>query len=236
MSITLDGLINGSYDFKAIIDKVKSIYDAVMGNGNISSWWETFTGYLDMVPAIAVSGVLLLLSLVMVFFGKRLLGLTKFLAFFAAGFGLGVAYLAIHIPSSINFPHWIVGIVVGVVCALLSRVLYFAAYVGVAGYSAYLASISGYILPEFTKGNKIIALVFAAVAIVVCLLLKKLIEMLGTATLGGYLASLCILEMFSQLNLNLESDLIVMIIKIAVIVLCGVFGFVVQYKTRKRKW
>lgn len=232
----INSFINGSYDFPAIVDKIKSVYENVMANANISEWWSKVTDLLANVPAIAVTGVLLLLSLVMAFFGKRLLGFTRFVAFFVAGFGLSVAYLAIYIPESIPIPPLVIGIVVGVIFALLSRLLYFLAYIGSFGYCAYLICIRGYILPELTKDSKLIAIIAAAVIIVVALIAKKIIEMLGTAALGGYLASLCILEMLAQLGVNPTTPVALTSLQIIVVVVVGMFGMVVQYKTRKRKW
>jgi len=237
MSISFDGLIHGAYDFGQIVDKVKSVYENVKSDGNIDYWWNKFTELLDKVPPIAVTGVLLGLSLVLVFLGKRLLNFTKFVVFFAAGFGIGAAYLAPPITSVLPFvPWWVVGLVVGAVCFVLSKMLYFFLYIGVVGYGTYLFCMRGYILKDLLTNNWMIALVAAGVAVAVALICKKLIEMLGTAALGGFLASLCVVEMLGQLGVAIADPTIVLVIKIAITAVFGIFGFFIQYKTRKRKW
>ena len=234
--MTFDGLIHGEYDFKQIGDEIKSTYDNVAGNVNIEGLWSKVTEFLSSVPAIAVTGVLLALSLVVVFLGKRLLNFAKYVGFLAVGFCLGVTFLAPIVSEVLPIvPWWAVGLVVGVVAMLMSKMLYFLLYVGAAGYGAYLFSIRGYVLPEFTNGNLMIGLVVAAVAVAVVLICKKLIEMLGTAALGGFLVSLCVVEMLSQLDIALGSTVLT-VIKLAILAILAIIGLVVQYRTRKRKW
>ncbi len=237
--MTINGLINAEYDFSAIGDWIKSTYDFITANATVSNLWDALMSYVALVPAIAVSGVLLVLSLIQVFFGKKLLGLQKFLGCFVAGFALSVVYLVDFIPETIQISPLIVGLVVGIVAALLCKLVYFLAYIGVAGYAAYAVCMGGYYLPEavtaITKGNMVVSLVVAGVVIIVVLILKKLIEMVGTATLGAYCAWLSVVAILGHLGLAFEASALATV-KLVVMIALALIGSVVQIKTRKRKW
>ena len=236
MSLSFDGLIKGQYGFDELGNEIKSVYENVAGNGDIVYWWDKINEFLAVVPSIAITGVLLALSLVMVFCGKRLLNFMKFVAFPVVGFCVGTAFLSPLVTEVLPvIPWWVTGAVIAVFAFFLSKTLYFVLYVGSAGYAAYLFCIKGYILPEMLSENTMIGLVAAAVAIVLALVLRNIIEMLGTSALGGFLSSLCVIEILAQLGVGLD-DTVTNVIKLAMVVVFGVIGLVVQFKTRKRKW
>ncbi len=235
--MTIDGLINAEYDFKAIGEWFKSVYETISTNADISGLWASFTSILNMLPLIATGAIFLVLSLVEVFFGKKLLGIQKFLLCFAVGYTASVAYLAPLLPEGFTIPSWIIGVVVGAVAALLFKLIYFLAYIVAAGYSVYIICMGGFYLPEavapMVKGNMVIALAAGAVAIVLALIFKKLIEMAGTAALGGWFVWLSLIKLFAGLNIQLLDEGLIKIIVIAVVALLGA---IVQIKTRKRKF
>lgn len=237
--MTFNGLINAEYDFSAIGDWVKSIFDHVAASATISDIWAAVTAFFSVVPAVLVSSLFLVLSLVEVFFGKRLLGLQKFLGCFAVGFAVSAAYLPDVLPESIAVSPLIVGLVVGIVAALLCKLVYNLAYIAAVGLGVYVMCMGGYVLPEavsgFTKGNMMISLVVVVVAVIVALILRKLIEMAGTATLGGFLAWLCIEDIVYELGFT-PTEHSAAVFKLAVIIVLAVLGLLVQFKTRKRKW
>ncbi len=233
----LDSLINAEFDFKAIFDWIKSAYENVISTPAVSDIWEAALDLLGSVPAVLISSVLLALALVEVFFGKRLLGVQKFIGFFLLGFAGGAVYLAPLIPDVLPISPLVVGIVVGAVAALLCKIIYLVAYIGIAGCSVYIIFMGGYYIPkvisDLTKGNMIVSLVIAAVAVVIAILLKKLVEMVGTATLGSLGAWIAFLKLLGDLKITFpESE----IIKFTVITVLAVLGTLVQIKTRKRKW
>ena len=92
--MTFSGLINAEYDFSAIGDWVKSVYEFIAADATISGIWGTINSFLTAIPTIAVTSILLVLSLIEVFCGKKLLGLQKFLACFVVGFAVSAAYLS----------------------------------------------------------------------------------------------------------------------------------------------
>ncbi|MBO5909619.1 MAG: hypothetical protein J6Q67_07730 [Clostridia bacterium] len=230
-------LIRGNVGFGEIFEKIGNVFDSVKANGDIDYWWNRFTALLDKVPAVAVTGVLLALSLVMVFLGKRLLTFMQFAGCLALGFLVGVAFLAPPITSVLSaIPWWVVGLVVGVVCFLLAKLVYLALFIGVFGFGAYVFCVHGYILKGVLAGNWLIAAIVAAAVVVLVLICKKLVEMLGTATLGGFLASLCVLSILQSFNLIIDKPIAATLVKIIVTAIFAVFGFIVQYKTRVRDW
>lgn len=240
----INNLINAKFDFAAIGVWFSELYASVTAHDGIASLISTAEGYINMVPAAAVAGILLVLSLIMAFFGKKLLGFMKFVTCFGVGYALGVYYLTAPIQGAFaSIPSWVIGLVVGAVAALLCVLIYFLAYVVGFGYSVYLVLMGGYYLPEtitsFTKGNWIVSLAAAAVVIVIALLLRKWIEMLGTAALGGYLAYLSIDSLLvatvghgvAGFDFLAPYELYV---KLGVLALIGLVGFIVQVKTRRR--
>ena len=235
--MTFDGLINAEYDFAALGDQIKVLWEKITTDGGVMAIWDKVTSFLAQVPAMAVTGVLLVLSLIQVFAGKRLLGLQKFLLFFAVGFACGAAFLAPLIPEMIKIDAWIVGLVVGLLAAILSGLLYSLVYIIAAGYSVYLICMGGYYLPEtitgFTKGNMMISLVAGAVAIVLALIFAKLIEIVGTSALGGWCAALCVIELLAQAGTALDEGTAAIVTYIVLGVL-ALIGTIVQFKTRKR--
>jgi hypothetical protein len=59
--------------------------------------------------------------------------------------------------------------------------------------------------------------------------------MVGTSVLGAFLAWLCIAELLTQLGLT-PTEHSLEVVKLAVIILLGLIGSIVQIRKRKRKW
>jgi hypothetical protein len=235
--MTLNGLINAEHDFTAIGDWIKSVYDFIAADATVSDIWGKITSVFSVLPSVLVTALLLVLSLVEVFRGKRLIGIQKFFGSFVLGFAVSAAYLPGIVGEAVS--PLILGLAVGVIAALLCKLVYFLLYVAVFGLGTYVACLGGYLLPEalvgFTKGNMMMSIAVAVVVLVVALILKKLIEMVGTATLGGFLAWLCIEELVLQFGFT-PNEHSLSVFKLAVMIVLAFFGTVVQFKKRKRKW
>ena len=234
----INSFVDGSVTFGSIGEWFGEIFGAVTAEGSAAArYFEIAKNFLeDVLPfAWIIPAVLALLSLIQVFAGKKLLGLQKFLASFVAGFALGAEYVTPLISDlGISIEDWIVGLIVGAIAALLCKLVYFLAYVLAAGASTYILCVSG-ILPEavsvYTK-DMIVAIVATAVVIVVALLLRKFIEMLGTAALGGWTLVLsieAIMGVFVAGFSHFEAWLFYVIMGVAALV-----GFIVQVATRRR--
>lgn len=231
--------------YESIQDFFASVANGEFGSAAIGEFWSTFAAssiYVEieslvtsLLPAIAIVGVLLALSLVQLFVGKKLIGFQKFLAFFAIGFACGVMFLAPVVDTIMVLPPWISGLVVGLVAALLCKPLYFLSYIFTAGYSVFAICFVGEFLPEvtaFTQGNLIYSLVAGGVALILALILRKWVETLLSAFLGAWCTFQCVDALVGGLeNMLADSTELVMWIAVGVLTL---IGFIVQVKTRRR--
>ena len=233
---TLDNLINGRVTFGEAGKLFSDLFGGMFAHENFTSLWSVVQGYLDMAGIFVTVG-LLVLSLVQVFFGRKLIGFQKFVLFFTLGFVSGATLLQPVLSGvGMNIAPWIVGIIIGIIAALFSKLLYLVCYIFLAGYATYMICMGGQLLPEaivsFTKGNMIVSLVAVAVVLVLVLLLRKWIEMLGTAALGGWCVSLCI-------GTLMQSLVAIELPAIAGYVILGVFalfGFISQAKSRRKRY
>ena len=231
-------VINAQFDFAQIWESIVGTYYAVICSPTYIEIEAFVKELLVNVPGVAVTAALLVLSLIQLFAGKKLLNFQKFVACFVLGFAYGVVFLAPLVETVVPLPyHWISGVVVGVIAALLCKPVYFVGYVGAAAYAAYFVCFSASVLPEltaYTQGNMVYSLVAAAVAVVLVLIFRKWIEMIGTSVLGAWCTYLCVDTLAGGLA-NIEalapSIDIVMWASIAVVAL---IGFIVQVKTRRR--
>ena len=232
---------NGTYGFESITAFITELCKAAFANGHIVSMNAWFTEILTPVLPYMAYIFLALWALVWLF-GKRLFKLIRFIAFFLAGFVLGIYYLAdpflTHFP---DVPGWAVGVGVGLALAVLAPILYYAVYSVVVGYGTYLLCISGVLLIEF-KGNYTIALIVAVIALLLFLVIHNFVERLGTAFLGAYFM-LYILA-------NSIFDFITPVLQVAPFIpegyewtvligasaILSLFGLFVQQKTKKRKY
>ncbi|MBO5907776.1 MAG: hypothetical protein J6Q85_06475 [Clostridia bacterium] len=235
----INSFVDGSVTFGSLGEWFGGIFASATAEGSAAArYFEIAKNWLESVTAgfvWAIPAVLVLLSLIQVFAGKKLLGLQKFLASFVAGFALGAALVTPLISGlGVQIEDWIVGLVVGIIAALLCKLVYFLAYVIAAGAATYTLCVSG-ILPEVISNyskDMIVAIVATVVVIVLALVLRKFIEMLGTAALGGWTLVLSIealIAAFMPEFACFEQWLFFVIMGVAALV-----GFIVQVATRKR--
>ena len=240
MTVTSNDLINATFDLGALWEWISAFFKSMFANPAVDGYIQLAEGYLAMVPALVVPGALLILSLIQAFFGKKLLGLQKFLGCFTLGFVCGVAIVHPFVAAFIQgISAEIIGLIIGIVCGLLCKPVYFLTYVAVAGYSVYNILFGGYYLPEtitaMTKGNLVVCAVAAGVAVLLVLIFRKWIEMLGTAALGGWCTYLSADALLIALTgAGVAAFPMADVIKIAAIVVVAFLGFVVQVKTRRR--
>ena len=211
-----------------------AIFNQILANPTIDALLAQAKEILATVPAIAIVGVLLVLSLIEVFAGKKLFGLQKFIAFFAVGFVAGVCFVA-PLVHSFFANALIVGLVVGVIAALLYRPIYFLGYVGGIGFVTYYVLYNALVLPAaitvYTKGQLVVSIVAAVVVVVIALLLRKWLETLALAGIGacGIWYSISLALTVCQIVLPYQNYIMLAVVGIFTLV-----GFVVQVKTRKR--
>ena len=227
----LDGVKNATLSLTDLFAKVGDFFNQILAIDVVANVQGMIDGVLASIP-YGKAIVLMVIGLIIALFGKRLLGVLKFVAAVVVGFGVGALYLA---PYVTFVPEWVVGIVAAVVFALLFKVVYIVGLVALTGYSVYWTCFTAAVLPSvlaFTKGNMIFSAVAAVVAIVLVLVLLKFVEKVYTAVAGAYLIVVQLIKIWDPRSLGVlvANDLILFII-MGVIAL---IGLIIQIKTRKR--
>lgn len=202
--------------------------------------WEIARGFMESKGLLLVLAIALLaLALVEAFLGKKLIGLQKFVACFIFGFIIGTAFVYPAIAPFIETITWlssyIVGAAVGLIFACLCLPIYVVCYAGAIGYLTYSLFMDG-LVPSLAD-NKIAAAVAMVVVVIIAFLCRKVVEIALTSALGGlftYLAVdyLLIVTMSQGLPELVGEN--INIVKYAIIGVVAFFGFIVQYKYRRR--
>ncbi len=179
------------FGFGAFWQWVTDLYYSMTVNPDIAVVWNWLMNLIRPIYAV-VPYVLILLSLSISFFGRKMMPVLKFVFFFVIGFALGVHFITPLLGRVVAVPGWVCGLVIGVVSAVIYRFLYMGAYAVACLYSVYILCYSGfYISPavEHSTGRALLCLGISAVAVILAFMLRKYLEMLGTAMLGGYLVA-----------------------------------------------
>ena len=227
--------LSASYSLADIIDKLKSFALGVLANENVAPIWGMVKGAFESFRPYLVY-MFLALFVVVALFGKKLLPLIRFAAFFVVGFALGVYFLTPYVHVVLpTLPAVAVGAVTGVVAALISKLLYLLCLVGVVGYDTYYICYIAMIpfLETVTKGSTKLSLLAAAGVVVLVLLLRKYFEML-VLSLAGAWGIVTIVKRFYDFTALSVFDGYEMIVNLAAIAVVGVVCFIFQFKTRRR--
>ena len=230
-------LLNAEYSLTELVQKFKNIFKSVFEATETSDTAVLFDMAKGMLGQLLtfLPMVLLALCAIEVFFGKKLLGVQKFFVCFLGGLVFGAYFLDGVVSSFVALPDYVVGAVVGMIFAILYKLLYYIGYIGTFGYVTYLVCFSGAYLEmvtAYTKGNLVFSAAAAGIVALVALILHKPIEMLGTSALGAYgIVSIVDKNFFDFGTVGFASETL---IKLAVIAVITIVGFIVQFKTRKR--
>ena len=218
--------------FVAFKDFVYNIYnsDYIMQVREIM--WSFF-GQFDRLLPLALFAVFAVIA----FFGKRIYPVLRFILFFLMGFGLGIYFLATPIIGMLpNMPVWLIGLAAGIVISVLSKFLYYptlALFIAAPVYILFHSGMGVAALSSMLQGNKVVAAVGAAVAVVLVFLVLKFAEMLLTAMLGGYGIAIVVKALFDYTAFGIFAGrewLGVLLVTL----LFAIPGFIVQVRTRKR--
>lgn len=224
------------FSFRYIWEAIVSLYYDITANPDISVIWNSLMENIQSIYRLVMT-LLIVGCVVIALFGRKMIGFLKFVFFFIIGFALGTHILTPVLAETIEIPGWIVGIVVALVAAVLYRFLYIVLYTAIAGYGMYILAYHGFYLQGeavYTGGKAVACLIAAAVAIVFVLIFKKYIEMIGTAVLGGWLASWIFANFvynFTVFPIFSGITWVAILVPAAIIAL---IGSVVQIKTRRR--
>ena len=164
-----------------------SILDSVMNEPSIAPHVATYNGFVaslgDFFPYLLIA-----LCLMVGLFGRRLSGLIRVVLLFAIGFVASVYWVAPFVQKYVAIPAIAVGLAVGLLAAVLSRMIYNFVYIGCIGFDVYNICFNALFFAELTahtQGNLPISLGAAAVAVALALFLRKYLEMIITAAAGG---------------------------------------------------
>jgi hypothetical protein len=226
-------VINAAFDFQALGEFFGNLVAQFTGNADIAGIWDTVMGFIAPYATIVPIVVIALFAIVL-FFGKKLLPVLRFLAFVIVGYGAGVIFVSPLINNIFALPSFVSGIVVAIVAGVLSKVLYYVLVVAGAAYVAYMVAFTGFVpqVASFTQGNMVVSLVVAVVAVVLVLLLLKYIEMAGTAFLGAFYISEWVIGNYFDYTAVIPFD--AALVKLIAVAVVALIGFIVQVKTRTR--
>ncbi len=232
----IDHLIGARFSFESLWELIVDLYKAIASNSDVLSIWDALKNFASPILS-AIPYILMALGLIVALFGKKMGGFLKFVGFFIVGFALGVHFLEPVIPSEVPIPTWVIGIIVAIVAAILSKFLFVTTYSVAVLYSVYRLCYHGFFLDhqyDFSAGKAITALAVAAVILVLTLIFFKFVEMFLFSALGawmvtsGFAVGIIDLGEISKLGSNSW------ILELSVIALIAILGFIFQVKTRRR--
>lgn len=165
-----------------------SILDSVLNESSVAPVTAWFNGVVaslgNLFPVLAIA-----LCLFVGLFGRRFVDAIRFILLFAIGFVASVYWLAPLVHQYLpDIPALAVGIAVGLLAAVLSRMIYNFVYMGCIGFDTYNICFNALFIPsltEMTKGNLALSIGIAAAAVLLALLVRKYLEMIITAAAGG---------------------------------------------------
>ena len=173
-------------------------------------------------------------SLLFVFFGRKLLWLIRFLGFFAAGAVLGLYLLGPIVTDAVDIPEWVVALVTGIIAAVLSKLVYYLFVAIVSGGALFVPLYFGLIplVDGFTADNWVGSLIVTGVAVIILFVLLKYIEIIGTAMLGGWGIGMVVLVKWWHFETLFSGNFALALLVFSAVV--ALPGIIVQMKTRKR--
>lgn len=223
-------ILEAKFDFVTIGEWISSVYKNVVANTTILDIWNDGVSSLSFL-APYLSALFLVGSLAVAFFGIKLAEPTKFASIFVIAFCLGVCYISPLLDPFIVIPHWIMGIIVAAVCAVLYKFIYVALVMTVIGYSVYMTVMRPDVLTTFLAGNITASVILTALALLLVVIFRRYTEPFGFAVFGGWLTALCLKSLYDYTTLLVNNGSILIFI---LAVLVAVPGFIVQFKMRRR--
>ena len=224
----LQKFVNAEFaDFEALSTEMDNLYGQI--SGGVDGLWGMIEGTINGFLPGAIFFVLAAFAVLELFWGKKTLGVLKFVAAFVFGYAVAVTFIPPMLAGiGVTIDTFILGVAVGLLAGLLQRPIYFLAYVLAIGYPVYL-----FAMLNITAGTMPVALVMAAGVVVVSLMLRKVIETAGLAVLGAH----CL---YLSIDGIMAGGLVTMLgeteptIKLVIVAVLGLIGFVVQWKHRRR--
>ena len=225
-----NSLKEARFGFADIGEWISSVYSEVLANTTLVDIWN---GGVSSLSGIAPYLLLIFLlgSLVIAFFGKKLSAPIKFLTILVVAFCLGTCYISPLLDPFIVLPHWIMGLMVGAVAAVLYKFVYVALVISVIGYSVYMTVYRADVLTALFSENAVMALIIAVVVLLLLFIFRKYTEMVGFAVFGSWLSAVTVRALYDYTAWLGDNGAILIWIFTAVI---SVPAIIVQFKMRKK--
>ena len=225
-----------AFGFEAFSEFAVTLYYSITENPDMQSVWSALMGILNPIIAV-VPYILIVLMALVSFFGKKIIGIIKFIAFFIVGFALGLYYVTPLISSVISFSGVICGLIIGILAAVLYRFLYIVLYTVSITYSVYILCYKSFVpdaLETYALDKSLVALLIAVLVLVLAFIFKKYVEMLGTSLLGGYMIAIIVKNLIFDYTALGFLGALAWIAPIVIMLVVAIPGFIVQVKTRRR--
>lgn len=191
--------------------------------------YQTFVASLGIYFPIILSAVCLLIGL----FGRRNSGIVRVVLLFAVGFVASVYWAAPFVQQFLSaIPAYAIGLACGIFAAVTSRMIYDLVYIGCIGFDVYNICFNALFLVEltaFTKGNLALSVGIAVVAVLLSLLLRKYLEMILTAGIGGIGIAYFVKQLYDYtVFVNLDANTAMLVVGAVI----AIPMFIYQYYNR----
>ena len=192
---------------------------------------------LDLIKGIGqpLAFIAIAVGLLQLTYGKKFLGLFKFVAFAGIGYAIGAYAIQPILPdiliNAIN--PTVCGVIFALIGAVLYKLLYVLVLFGLGGTFVYVIFYAGGLIPMElpTVGDANMSYIAVGVVLFLVLIQKKNVERLGTALLGSYLITYGVKMLYDYTTLLPEHAGVV---DTVVLLALAAFGFYYQYKRRRR--
>ena len=165
-----------------------SLLDSVMNEPSIAPFAQSYNSFVASLGSF-VPFIMMALCLVVGLYGRRMSNVLRVVFLFAIGFVASVYWLTPLVQKVVpEIPGLAIGLTVGLLAAVLSRMIYNFVYIGCIGFDVYNICFNALFLVEltsFTKENLPVCIVVAVAAVIIALALRKYLEMIITAGVGG---------------------------------------------------
>lgn len=208
-----------------------SIINSVMSEPSIAPFFASYQTFVEALGSFYPI-LLIALSLVVGLFGRRQSGLLRVVLLFAVGFVASVYWVAPVVQEFVTIPGYAIGLAFGILAAVMSRMIYDFVYIGCIGFDVYNICFNALFLVELTaltQGNLASSVGIAVVATIAALLLRKYLEMIITAGIGGLGIAFFLKQLVDYtVNFNLDPNTSVIVVGI----LLAIPMFIYQYYNR----
>ncbi|MBQ8720174.1 MAG: hypothetical protein IJY65_03990 [Clostridia bacterium] len=224
-----NGLASGSVGFEELGSAFSEMFSAIAASPTVMYVWEKLMSF-TIAPTYPY--IMVLLGLGIAFFGKKMLPVLKFVAFFVIGFLIGSTFLAPMLDKFVVMPYWIMGLALAIVTGVFNRLEYVISYILTFGVGGYVGVYALTALMSGGEGREEVAAVAAILAVFVALMLrKKFFEHAITAFLGSLWTCLAFINVLDYTLIPIFTQHTMFWIGVALI---AVLGYFVQFKTRRR--